>query len=35
MESAYIRFIDGEAQRMIEVRPGWFVNEAVWRKLRK
>jgi len=29
---AYIRSSDGA--RMIQIKPGWFVNEAVWRKLK-
>jgi hypothetical protein len=29
---AYIRSTDGA--RMIQIKPGWFVNEAVWRKLK-
>ena len=29
---AYIRSTDGA--RMIPIKSGWFVNEAIWRKLK-
>jgi hypothetical protein len=32
-ESAYFHYIEGEMQRMIQIKPGWFDNERAWRKL--